>query len=173
MGGLKPVFRLGAVVLVLGLAACAGPARLPPPASGAETAKAEIEAPTEVRRPPAPTPEVRADAKENVTEAPSPPAETRTANLAPAVNPGRIMGLTGAELRELLGKPHFRRRDITAEIWQYRHTECILDVFLYESGKGYRVLHFEMRQGKAKAASRTRCLAALLKARDKDGAGSG
>jgi len=143
--------------------------------SGVETAKAEINSPAEATRrgapmPKAPAPKAPAKAEKNVTETPPPP-ETRTANLPPPVNPQRIMGLTRAQLSDLLGKPHFRRRDITAEIWQYRHTECILDVFLYESGNGYRVLHFEMRQGKAAAASRTRCLAALLNARNRDGAG--
>ena len=120
--------------------------------------------------PKAPAPKAPARAEKNVTETPPQP-ETRTANLPPPVDPQRIMGLTRAQLSDLLGKPHFRRRDITAEIWQYRHTECILDVFLYQSGNDYRVLHFEMRQGKAAAASRTRCLAALLNARNRDGAG--
>ncbi len=170
--GLKPVFGLGAVAFVFTMAACAGPppATPPPPTSGVETAKAEINAPAEATRRGALTPKAPAEAEKNVTETPPPP-ETRTANLPPPVNPQRIMGLTRAQLSELLGKPHFRRRDITAEIWQYRHTECILDVFLYQSGNAYRVLHFEMRQGKAESASRTRCLAALLNARNRDGAG--
>ncbi len=157
----------------------------PPPTPGAETAEAEIESPAEATRrgapipkapapkaltPKAPSPKAPAKAEKNVTETPPPP-EIRTANRPPPVDPRRIMGLTRAELSDLLGKPHFRRRDITAEIWQYRHAECILDVFLYESGDDYRVLHFEMRQGKAEAASQTRCLAALLNARNRDGAG--
>ncbi|MCH8095783.1 MAG: hypothetical protein IID53_01720 [Proteobacteria bacterium] len=170
------------MAFALTMAACAGPAPVtpPPPTSGVETATAEIEAPAEAARPAAPAPKApapkapapKAPAKteKNIPETPPPP-ETRTAKLAAPVNPGRIMGLTRAELSDLLGKPHFRRRDITAEIWQYRHSECILDVFLYQSGNDYRVLHFEMRQGKAAAASRTRCLAALLNARDRDGAG--
>ncbi len=153
--GLKPVFGLGAVAFAFTTAPCAGPppATPPPPTSGVETAKAEINAPVEATRrgvltPKAPAPKAPAEAEKNITETPPPP-ETRTANLPPPVNPRRIMGLTRAELSDLLGKPHFRRRDITAEIWQYRHTECILDVFLYQSGNDYRVLHFEMRQGKA------------------------
>jgi len=173
----RPVICFVWAALASALAACAGPPleSPPPPTSGVETAKAEIEAPAEATRrgaltPKAPAPKAPAKAKKNIVETPPPP-ETRTANLAAPVNPQRIMGLTRAELSDLLGKPHFRRRDITAEIWQYRHSECILDVFLYQSGNDYRVLHFEMRQGKAEAASRTRCLAALLNARDRDGAG--
>ena len=182
---LKPVFAFGAVAFAFTMAACAGPPTVtpPPPASGVETAKAGIKAPAEAPRrgaptlkaptpkaltPKAPAPKAPAEAEKSVAETPPPP-QTRTANLATPVNPQRIMGLTRAELSDLLGKPHFRRRDITAEIWQYRHAECTLDVFLYESGNDYRVIHFEMRQGKAEAASRTRCLAALLNARDRDG----
>ena len=175
--GLKQVFALGAVAFAFTMAACAGPAPVtpPPPTSGVETAKAEIKAPAEATRPEAPAPKAPAPkapakAEKSVAETPPPP-QTRTANLAAPVDPRRIMGLTRTELSDLLGKPHFRRRDITAEIWQYRHSECILDVFLYESGNDYRVLHFEMRQGKAEAASQTRCLAALLNARVRDGAG--
>ena len=171
---LKQVFCLPAVAFAFTMAACAGPAPVtpPPPPSGVETAKAEIKAPAEATRPKAPAPKAPAEAEKSVAETPPPP-QTRTANLATPVNPQRIMGLTRAELSDLLGKPHFRRRDITAEIWQYRHSECILDAFLYESGNDYRVLHFEMRQGKAEAVSQTRCLAALLNARVRDGAGSG
>ncbi|MCH7710063.1 MAG: hypothetical protein IH903_00340 [Proteobacteria bacterium] len=175
--GLKPVFRLAAVAFAFTMAACAGPppGTPPPSTSGVETAKAGIETPVEATRrgalmPKAPAPEAPAKAKKNIPETPPPP-ETRTANVAPPVNPRRIMGLTRAQLSDLLGKPHFRRRDVPAEIWQYRHPECILDVFLYQSGDDYRVLHFEMRQGKAEAASRTRCLAAHLNARARNGAG--
>ncbi len=153
--GLKQVFGLGAVAFAFTMAACAGPQPVTPasPTSGVETAKAEIKAPAESTRrgastPKAPAPKAPAKAGKIVAETPPPP-ETRTANLPPPVNPRRIMGLTRAQLSDLLGKPHFRRRDITAEIWQYRHSECILDVFLYESCNDYRVLHFEMRQGKA------------------------
>ena len=187
--GLKPVFGLGAVAFAFTMAACAGPPTVtpvpvtpPPPTSGVETAKAETKAPAEAPgreaptpkalTPKAPAPEAPAEVEKSVAETPPPP-ETRTANLAAPVDPRRIMGLTRAELSDFLGKPHFRRRDITAEIWQYRHAECTLDVFLYESGNDYRVLHFEMRQGKAEAASRTRCLAALLDAHNRGRAGSG
>ncbi|MCZ6886303.1 MAG: hypothetical protein O7E53_08085 [Alphaproteobacteria bacterium] len=192
--GLKQVFGLGAVAFAFTMAACAGPPTVttPPPTSEVETATAEIEAPAETtprrkstpkalargaptpkaRAPKAPAPTAPAKAEKSVAETP-PSRHAQTANLAAPVDPRRIMGLTRAELSDFLGKPHFRRRDITAEIWQYRHAECTLDVFLYESGNDYRVLHFEMRQGKAEAASRTRCLAALLDAHNRDGAGSG
>ncbi len=162
--GLKQVFYLPAVAFAFTLAACAGPAPVTSEATRPEAPVPEAPAPK------APAPKAPAKAGKSVAETPTPP-QTRTAILAPPVDPRRIMGLTRDELSELLGKPHFRRRDITAEIWQYRHPECILDVFLYESGNDYRVLHFEMRQGKAEAASRARCLAALLNARVRDGAG--
>lgn len=176
--GLKPVFGVGAVAFAFTMAACAGPSTVttPPPPSEVETTKAEIAAPAETAGRAAPKPKAPAPkAEKSVAETPPapPPPDARTANLAAPVDPGLIMGLTRAELSDLLGKPHFRRRDITAEIWQYRHAECTLDVFLYESGNDYRVLHFEMRQGKTEAASKTRCLAALLGARDRGGAGSG
>ncbi len=78
------------------------------------------------------------------------------------------MGLSHAELSEFFGKPQFRRRDTPAEIWQYRGTACILDLFLYDAGEGLRVHHFEIRHPNATPVSRQRCLATLIKARGSD-----
>lgn len=82
--------------------------------------------------------------------------------------PDRIVGLSHAEISALFGKPQFRRRDAPAEIWQYRGTACTLDLFLYDTGEGFRVRHFEIRHPNAKPVSRRRCLAALVKARGSD-----
>ncbi len=167
---LKRVFSLPAVAFVFTLTACAGPAPVTPAEATPPEAPAPMALASKAPTPKAQSPKASTKAGKSVGETPPPP-QTRTARLAAPVDPRRIMGLTRAELSELLGKPHFRRRDIAAEIWQYRHAECILDVFLYQSGDDYRVLHFEMRQGKVEAASRARCLAALLNARVRDGAG--
>lgn len=80
--------------------------------------------------------------------------------------PERLVGLSHAEISEIFGKPQFRRHDAPAEIWQYRGAACILDLFLYDTGKGLlRVRHFEIRHPGAKPVSRRRCLGALAKAR--------
>jgi hypothetical protein len=91
------------------------------------------------------------------TEAPPPRllASTRPAALAP------LDGLGGAELARRLGEPDFRRREPPAEIWQYRGSTCVLDVFLYREGGEPRVVYAEARPRGGVGGSAESCLAAL------------
>ncbi len=160
--GLPLLLSAAPLVLALALAACAEtqrpPAPLPAPAPmisklmlgvaatpSASPTEASAEAPTETKE------------AERETEEPAP---RPIAKAPPPLKPERIMGLTRTELLDLLGKPDFLRRDAPAEIWQYRGKECILDVFLYDSGEHYRVLHFEVRERTAKSVSTGRCFTA-------------
>jgi hypothetical protein len=111
------------------------------PAAGPPTAAAPI--------PPAASP------------APSPPPPAK-----PAIddNPERLMGLGAAELVAVLGDPRFVRRDSSAQLWRYRHKNCILDLFLYR-GTGrpeYFVSHIEARHHKGGTAVKRDCFGALL-----------
>ena len=45
----------------------------------------------------------------------------------------------------VLGAPDFVRRDGNAQIWQYRATNCVLDLFLYKTGGDTVVKHAELR----------------------------
>ena len=44
-----------------------------------------------------------------------------------------------------LGEPDFTRNDPPAEIWQYRGSTCVLDVFLYPEDGQMKVLHAATR----------------------------
>ena len=114
----------------------AGPPIIAPPRSAAETA------PIEVARLPA--------------SAPPPPPSTLNDD------PSRLMGLDGAALGALLGRPALRRVEPPAEVWQYRGERCVLDVFLYAPGAGapHVVTYYEIRGGDA--PGRRRCLRGLL-----------
>jgi hypothetical protein len=57
----------------------------------------------------------------------------------------RLTGLKASELVALVGEPDFRRNDPPAQLWQYRSTGCVLDVYLYREGDGYRVARVESR----------------------------
>ena len=46
-------------------------------------------------------------------------------------DPQRLLDLGRHELASILGKPAFIRRDMSAEVWQYRTDACVLDLFLY------------------------------------------
>ena len=114
----------------------AGPPIIAPPQSEAESA------PIEVARLPAPTP-------------PPPPSTLND-------DPSRLMGLDGAALGALLGRPALRRVEPPAEVWQYRGERCVLDVFLYAPGAGgpHVVTYYEIRGDDA--PGRRRCLRGLL-----------
>ena len=82
----------------------------------------------------------------------------------PDNDPKQFLGLVGTAVALKLGVPNLIRRDGTAEIWQYRATACILDVFLYASGDEQLVRHIELRRRNASNELYQRCFAELLKA---------
>ncbi len=77
----------------------------------------------------------------------APPAKAEPQTPRPAPEPKPVIGLDRTALSGLMGIPDFKRKDPPAEIWQYRGKICILNVFLYEDGKGgpYTVTHIEFR----------------------------
>jgi hypothetical protein len=83
------------------------------------------------------------------------------------VQPDALLGLSADRLTALIGPPDFTRNDGPAEIWQFRNSQCILDVFLYRelSGGGYRVEHVESRDRQLVGAADRACVADLLRAR--------
>ena len=106
---------------------------------------------------------------ENVSVAPAP--ATRNAPQSAALNsdPKQLFGMDDAGLTNLLGAPVFQRHDAPAELWQYRHKSCVLDLYLYresgDSGHGLRVQHYDVRSPSGGEISARDCLAALLKSR--------
>ena len=107
----------------------------------------------------------------SVPHAPAPgslaPALDQVARPAtpPPADTSNLVGRNAREVADLLGAPHFKRRDPPAELWQYRAEPCVLDVFLYadKAGVNFTVTHVEMRAGKTEA-SRAECLRAVRNA---------
>lgn len=60
-------------------------------------------------------------------------------------SPEEFVGYSPERLLPILGAPDFVRRDGTAQIWQYRATNCVLDLFLYKNGNETHVKHAEIR----------------------------
>lgn len=77
------------------------------------------------------------------------PAGGSTANVAAAhvirFDANEFMGYSPDRVLPVLGAPDFVRRDGNAQIWQYRATNCILDLFLYKDGSETHVKHAELR----------------------------
>jgi hypothetical protein len=145
------------VLLAAALAACGGTAAVTQGAPGA--APAAIEA-----RP--------ADNTEPPREIPG-ATETAARPERAYPEPASLRGIDGSQLTGLLGTPRFKRRDDPAEIWQYRTESCSLDFFLYRSkdDPAYRVRHVEARGRGPAPQTEKECLAGLLKARERGGAG--
>ena len=95
---------------------------------------------------------------------------TETVHYAPAEptlddDPKKLLGLDRSSLSTLLGRPKVVRRERPAEIWQYFGANCVFDVFLYEDGGAYRVVHSEARDAAAMRTEPRACLGQLLRTR--------
>lgn len=81
--------------------------------------------------------------------------------LPPAANPDELLGLSGDEVTVKLGRPALIRREGGAEIWQYRRTDCVLDLFMYGSAK--QVEHVDLRdRGDANESAVRACYQRML-----------
>ena len=71
-----------------------------------------------------------------------------------------LLGKPTPWVSEHLGQPSFKRLEGTAEIWQYKTSECILNIFIYQDfeGEQRRVLHFDARDQSAKPTGRDACI---------------
>ena len=172
----RPLAAAAAAVIVL--AAACEPAQ-PPKAidfSATEAPDAEAPAAPAEQAREAPTPETPAPA-------PAPRSlpdlamsqDVRGRDIVPGPDrvpaPRILLGLEHQQVMALLGEPSFKRRDDPAQIWQYRDSICILDVFLYrpDGGGAYRVTHVEVRGHGVIKVSREDCFLRLLTPRDAAG----
>lgn len=72
----------------------------------------------------------------------------------------RVRGLEDKSVRALLGEPGLLRRDPPAEVWQYRASGCVADLFLYEDKNKKRVAYVQVRSLNAREqrVSEAECL---------------
>jgi len=79
-----------------------------------------------------------------VGEAAKPDSKVSAAH-AIRFNASEFKGFSPDRVLPILGAPDFVRRDGNAQIWQYRATNCVLDLFLYKTGGETTVKHAELR----------------------------
>lgn len=94
-----------------------------------------------------------------------PPAASLPDVTAPS--PEAVIGWHGAELYAALGQATLVRRDLGAEIWQYRTEACVLFVFLYPDGNDNAVRHLDVRGD----ADPKACLKSVVRANQRQRAG--
>lgn len=75
-------------------------------------------------------------------------------------DPSRLKGLSPLQVRAVLGKPMFTRRDAPAEIWQYRGRACTIDLFLYDEGGSQTVTHVAVRS--PQPVNESQCMGELV-----------
>lgn len=79
----------------------------------------------------------------------------------PEVDPDELLGLSADDITAKLGRPTLVRRERGVEIWQYRQTDCVLDLFLYGSAR--QVEHVDLRdRGDATEAAVRACFQRML-----------
>jgi len=126
------------VAAAFGLAACGEPSD---PNAGTESAPAEQAAPEQTLAP-----------FNGMAMVPPTPVDD---------NPDQLLGLSGDDVTEKLGKPALIRRDGAAEVWQYRRVRCVLDLFLY--GSEQTVEHVDLRdRGDATQSAVRDCFVRML-----------
>lgn len=72
-----------------------------------------------------------------------------------------LMGLESNAVRAALGAPARIRDEDTARIYQYVGSDCVLDLFLYETAGIYRVTYAEARTVRAEHKAVDSCLRSL------------
>ena len=114
-------------------------------------------------------------------QAQTPPRPTKTLNPLEAAAAPRATELTYPDIKSLkgetsdhvttlLGAPDFRRADKPAELWQYRHDKCSVDLFLYpRDGGGLSVDFLDVRTYGDQDLSLQACFIAILKAKSNAG----
>ncbi len=121
-------------------------------ATGPQVAKVEPPKPDAPVEKPA-EPQVPAQ-NVNLTRA-KPPVETPT--------PKQLIGLSRDEVQSLLGFPWLLKREGTAELWQYRVTSCVLDLFLLGPDPGdLKVSHVELRSRRENKQPTVGCYVDIL-----------
>lgn len=96
---------------------------------------------------------------------PAPQAEATPAPSfsAEEQDPSRLLDLHESDLAAILGQPNFVRKDMSAEVWQYRTDACVLDLFLYEFDQGRAVTYYEFRARSDGETVHNDCFVTLLR----------
>jgi len=95
--------------------------------------------------------------------APAPSASATPPALEKPKNPEDVLGLAADALEKLFGEPELVRRDEPAEVWQYRSSSCVVDLYLYPEQSDYRVAYIEARDHSAASMTPGNCLETLGK----------
>jgi hypothetical protein len=106
----------------------------------------------------------RGVAPQEVAPRPITPLAARVGSARSPRSAGDLAGLTGGELRAVMGDPDLVRDEGEAQAWLYRGPSCLLDVFL-EGERDPRVVLATARAAGLERVPEEVCLRALSRAR--------
>ena len=78
--------------------------------------------------------------------------------LPTTASPASLVGLSDKDLTTLLGTPAWTRQESPAQVWQYRGSACVLDIYFYEESGTPRVYYAEARDETARSVTLAACL---------------
>lgn len=89
--------------------------------------------------------------------------QTTTAAPDPDDNPARLVGLDRDRLVRLMGPAPWVRQEVQAEVWQYRRSDCVLNLYLYDRVGLRQVVHYDMMDGAGQLLQGDRARRACLR----------
>ncbi len=86
----------------------------------------------------------------------------KSANSSVTADPGALMGLAPQQISEQLGAPELQRREPPAEVWQYRTSACVFNLYIYDEEEGRRAVHYTARSRANGAVDAAQCLGSIV-----------
>lgn len=118
------------------------------------------------QRPPQPQPHPAPPLDPALTEPAAKPSAPRPAPEPDPEPPAAavLMGVTPAQVQDILGTPTLVRRENTVQVMQFEAEDCVLDVTLYEEAPGapFRTQYVEARRRDGTEIAPQDCLATLI-----------
>ncbi len=95
-----------------------------------------------------------------------PAHKPKLAEVPPAIDPDRLVGLDRDGVLDLLGRPALEEEAAPAKVWVYNGKSCALHVFFYPeiTTKEFEVLTYEIRNVEADENARRVCIEEVLQA---------
>lgn len=99
------------------------------------------------------------------------PESKKTAYKIPSrmeTDPDDLKSMSPYELIAALGRPDLQRREKPAEVWQYEAKECVVDIVLFDKGRGAKVTYLESRDRQGNRHDVESCLRKVERYRQSD-----
>ncbi len=77
-------------------------------------------------------------------------------------DPDALIGLAPQQIGEALGMPELQRSEPPAEVWQYRTSTCVFDLYIYDEDEGRRAVHYTARSRSNGAVDAAQCLGSIV-----------